>query len=63
MEPKKPSFGKTWTDHYLNAYNPLVDALQAAVEVADCHPQFEKYSTRWRQLLEQLGEDVPPRVG
>lgn len=50
---------KAFAIHAANAYPGLVDALQAACEVADCYPQFAKYGTRWRQMLVQLGEDVP----
>lgn len=60
---RKPTLGDDWFIHYAAAYPLLVEAIQAAVEVADCYPQFEKYSARWRQLLEQLGEEVPPEAG
>lgn len=47
--------------HAINAYPGLVDALQIAVEVADLHPQHEKYAARWRVLLKSLGENAPPK--
>lgn len=59
MALKKPTLAKDWMEHYGQAYGPLVEALQAAVEVADCYPEQEKYSTRWRDLLRKLGEEVP----
>jgi hypothetical protein len=38
----------------------LVEALKVAIEVADLHPQHEKYAARWRELLRNIGEEVPP---
>lgn len=59
---RKPKLAKTWIYHYAEAYMPLVEAVQAAVEVADCYPQFDKYAARWRDLLKKLGEEVPPKA-
>lgn len=37
----------------------LIDALKIAIEVADLHPQHDKYAARWRELLRGMGEEVP----
>lgn len=41
----------------------LVEALQQAIEVAECYPEQEKWSRRWRELLTAIGEKQPPIMG
>lgn len=44
-------------------YDALVEALSQAIEVAECYPEQEKWSNRWRQLLTDCGEKQPPIMG
>lgn len=37
----------------------LIEALKIAIEVADLHPQHEKFAERWRVLLRGMGVEVP----
>lgn len=51
------------TDDEKRKYDALVDALQSAIEVAECYPEQEKWSARWRALLTAIGEKQPPIMG
>ena len=44
-------------------YEALVEALQQAIEVAECYEEQEKWSRRWRELLTAIGEKQPPILG